>query len=602
MSRKEFTGMGSSRRPMIELDGSSLTRKQVALIAYERAEVKISDVARERVEMARTCVEKAVDRGQVVYGVNTGFGSNSEIVLDDLKAAERLQRNLIITHAVCVGEPLEVPLVRAMMVIRVNTLIKGHSGLRFRVIERMIDLLNWGLTPVIPSKGSVGASGDLAPLSHMALPLLGEGELFYRGERLPARVALGALPQLSTLPVKERGFELSYKEGLALNNGTAQMAASLALALNRLEQLVTLADMNAALSIESICGRSAAFREDVHLLRPHPGQKNSAANIRALLQGSRFIDAPFDTIPRRLGTWHIERLNAQGTLALQGEPVVSERLQGGKPTRPQDSYSLRCTPQVHGAVRDAMAYAEKVLNIELNSVTDNPLIFPDLEPSEQFASAGHFHGMPVALALSQLKTAMVPLAAISERRLNKLVDPATSDGLPAFLISNVDGSESGYMIVQYTAAALVNDLASRAHPTTVYSIPTSANSEDHVSMGANEARHVLDMLLDVGRVLGLELMVAAQALEVRQRIFDGSFWPELTGEAQIIIEKRKQVKALGLHPSPVSQALLNEIREVIAYMDQDRALAQDVERMTSLVNDEAERLIGVAERYVGSLY
>lgn len=601
MSHSAHIPTGSFRRPVIELDGSSLTREQVALIAYERAEVQISDSARERIEVARACVEKAVARGQVVYGVNTGFGSNAEIVLDDTKAAEKLQRNLIITHAVCVGEPLEVSLVRAMMVIRVNTLIKGHSGLRYRVIERFIDMLNWGLTPVIPRKGSVGASGDLAPLSHMALPLLGEGELFYRGERLPARVALGALPQLATLPVKERGFELSYKEGLALNNGTAQMAASLALALDRLERFTKLADINASLTIEAICGRSAAFRADVHELRPHPGQRRSAANIRALLKGSRFVDAPFDAIPKRLGTWHIERLNAQGTLALQGEEVVNERLQGGKPARPQDSYSLRCAPQVHGAVRDAITYAEEVLKVELNSVTDNPLIFPELEPSEQFASAGHFHGMPVALALTQLKAAMVPLAAISERRLNKLVDPATSDGLPAFLIGNVDGSESGYMIVQYTAAALVNDLATRAHPATVYSIPTSANSEDHVSMGANEARHVLDMLEDVGRVLGLELMVAAQALEVRQRIFDGRYWPELTGEAPLVIEKRAQVKSLNLHPSPVSQALLDELREVVAYMDQDRALAEDVERVTMLVNDESERLIGVAERYVGAL-
>jgi len=601
MSQSDHTTTGSFRRPVIELDGSSLTRQEVALVAYERAEVQIAQTARAKVERARACVEEAVDRGQVVYGVNTGVGSNAEIVLDDLKAAERLQRNLIITHAVCVGEPLDVPLVRAMMVIRVNTLIKGHSGLRYRVIERFVDLLNWGLTPVIPSKGSVGASGDLAPLSHMALPLLGEGELFYRGERLPTKVALGALPQLSTLPVKERGFELSYKEGLALNNGTAQMAASLALSLDRLERLVKLADINAAMTIESICGRSSAFREDVHALRPHHGQQRSASNLRALLSGSTFVDAPFDVIPKRLGTWQVERLNAQGTLALQGEEVVSERLQGGKPARPQDSYSLRCTPQVHGAVRDAMRYAEQVLTVELNSVTDNPLVFPELESAEQFASAGHFHGMPVALALSQLKTALVPLAAISERRLNKLVDPATSDGLPAFLIGNLDGSESGYMIVQYTAAALVNDLATRAHPSTAYSIPTSANSEDHVSMGANEARHVLDMLQDVGRVLGLELMVSAQALEVRQRIFEGSFWPELTGEHQLVVAKRAQVKALGLRPSRVSQALLNELREVVAYMGEDRALAEDIERVTRLVNDQSERIIGVAERYVGPL-
>jgi histidine ammonia-lyase len=488
-----------------------------------------------------------------------------------------------------------------MMVIRVNTLIKGYSGLRLRVIERLVDMLNAGLTPVIPSKGSVGASGDLAPLSHMALPLLGEGEVFYQGERLPAQEALGALPQLADLPVEERGFELSYKEGLALNNGTAQMAASLALALERLSHLVKLADMSAALTIESICGRSAAFREDVHAARPHLGQVTSARNLRRLLSGSSFVDVPFDAVPQRFGVWQVDRLNEQGGVALEGDTVVSERLRGGKPARPQDSYSLRCTPQVHGAVRDALRHAEEVLTVELNAVTDNPLIFPELEPAEQFASAGHFHGMPIALALSQIKAALVPLAAISERRLNKLVDPATSDGLPAFLAGNLDGSESGYMIVQYTAAALVNDLATRAHPATAFSIPTSANAEDHVSMGANEARHVLEMLDDVCRVIGLELMTGAQALEVRQRIFEGTYWPPLKAEHPLSIAQRERVQAMKLSPSKVTCALFKRVRQEVAYMGQDRALSRDVEHMTRLVIEAPESFVSAVEAVAGSL-
>ena len=571
------------------LDGLSLTREQVICVAERGARVEVSPAAAARVREARACVEEAVARGGVVYGVNTGFGSNADIILSDLSAATRLQRNLIITHAVCVGEPLSISMVRAMMLIRVNTLLRGHSGIRLEVVERLVELLNEHITPVVPSKGSVGASGDLAPLSHVALPLLGEGDVWWRGQRVPAREALAALPSLAALTPEERApliaFELSYKEGLALNNGTAQMAAALSFAVDRLERLARLADLNAALAVEALCGRSAAFREDVHALRPHEGQGRSARNIRAALRGSTLVDAPFEAIPRRLGGWSLE----------------GDRLRGGKPPRPQDSYSLRCAPQVHGAVRDALAQAERVLQVELNSVTDNPLIFPDLPPDEQFASAGHFHGMPVALALSYLKAALVPLAAISERRLNKLVDPATSDGLPAFLSRNPDGSESGYMIVQYTAAALVNDLATRAHPATSFSVPTSANAEDHVSMGANEGRHVLEMLDDVARVLGLELMTGAQALEVRLRILSGEFWPAPLEEPPEVQAHRARVTALALSPSPATRALVGEVRAVVAYLDADRALSMDVEAMTREVLERPERFVGCVERALGEL-
>jgi histidine ammonia-lyase len=379
------------------------------------------------------------------------------------------------------------------------------------------------VVPVVPQLGSVGASGDLAPLSHLAIVLLGGGEAFFGGERLPGAEALR---RAGLAPVT-----LGLKEGLALNNGTAQMLATGVLALAKLEDLLDTADLAAAMTIDAFAGRLGAFAPEVHALRPHPGQVHVAAQLRALLDGSTLADIPYARVP-------------------------------GKKVQPQDSYSLRCVPQVHGAVRDAVAQAARVLEIELNSVTDNPLVFPDAEAGRAVISAGHFHGMPLALAMSYVKAAIPVLASISERRLNKLVDPATSDGLPAFLVGNEDGTESGHMIVQYTAAAIVNDLASRAMPASVYSIPTSANAEDHVSMGANEARHVLAMADDLGKVLALELFTAAQALDLRVRMIEGE-----------------------AHPGRVVAAAHAAIRERIDFLEHDRALDGDVRAAIRMVED-----------------
>jgi histidine ammonia-lyase len=522
-------------RGAVHLDGRSLTRAQLVAVA-RGASVELDEGALRDVARAADFLAGKVDQGQPIYGVSTGFGSNADKLLGGhplrgneaggLSLYAKLQRNLIETHAVCVGEPFAADVVRAMLCIRINTLLRGHSGIRVQTLQALAAMLNAGIVPVVPQLGSVGASGDLAPLSHLAIVLIGGGEAFFAGERLPGGEALR---RAGLQPV-----ELTIKEGLALNNGTAQMLATGVLALAKLEHLLDTADLAAAMTLDAFAGRLGAYAEEVHALRPHPGQVHVAARMRALLAGSTLADIAYDRVR-------------------------------GKKVQPQDSYSLRCVPQVHGAVRDAVAQAARVLEIELNAVTDNPLVFPeavDAPLDRQVISAGHFHGMPLALAMSYVKAAIPVLASISERRLNKLVDPATSDGLPGFLVGNEDGTESGFMIVQYTAAAIVNDLASRAMPASVYSIPTSANAEDHVSMGANEARHVLAMVADLGKVLALELMTAAQALDLRLRMVEG--------EAR---------------PGRAIAAAHAAIRERIAFLDRDRALDGDVAMALRMVAD-----------------
>ena len=530
----------------VMLDGESLTRAQLVDVA-RGAPVALAPGALQRVARAADFLAAQVARQEPIYGVSTGFGSNADKLLgahplrDELPGAVpsgrsphiELQENLIVTHAVCVGEPFAPDVVRAMLCIRINTLLRGHSGIRVETLQALAAMLNAGIVPVVPQLGSVGASGDLAPLSHLAIVLLGGGEAFVDGERMPGGQAL-----------QRKGLQpvaLSYKEGLALNNGTAQMLATGVLALQRLDDLLDTADLAAAMTIDAFAGRLGAFAANVHALRPHPGQVATARHLRDLLAESTLADIAYHLVPK-FRSWQPSSWDTADAQALSfdigwdwvplgqrhGRETFYQRFRpfrGGKKHQPQDSYSLRCIPQVHGAVRDALEQAKRVLDVELNSVTDNPLVFPDARAEhveEQVISAGHFHGMPLALAMSYVKAAIPVLASISERRLNKLVDPATNDGLPAFLIGNEDGTESGHMIVQYTAAAIVNDLASRAMPASVYSIPTSANAEDHVSMGANEARHVLAMAEDLGKVLGLELYTAAQALDLRRDMINAA--------------------------------------------------------------------------------
>ena len=484
----------------------------------------------------------------------------------------------------------------------------------------LADMLNAGIVPVVPQLGSVGASGDLAPLSHLAIVLLGGGEAFVDGERVPGR---DALVRKGLAPVA-----LSYKEGLALNNGTAQMLATGVLAVQALDDLLDTADLAAAMTLDAFAGRLGAFAPEVHALRPHPGQVGTAAHLLRLLDGSTLADIPYHLVPR-FRPWLPGSWDDPAARALtfdtgwdwvpfgqrHGREKFYRRFRpfrGGKKHQPQDSYSLRCIPQVHGAVRDALEQAKRVLDVELNAVTDNPLVFPDkvdaAHVEEQVISAGHFHGMPLALAMSYLKAAIPVLASISERRLNKLVDPATNDGLPPFLIGNEDGTESGHMIVQYTAAAIVNDLASRAMPASVYSVPTSANAEDHVSMGANEARHVLAMAQDLGKVLGLELFTAAQALDLRRDMINaarelarrtdatgfaakvgGGPLPDAPGRAAFLAEVdalREQLARSGeFQPGSAVAAAHAAIRARIPYLDRDRALDGEVAAAVAMVAD-----------------
>jgi len=622
----------------IRLDGSSLTRAQLVAAARQRVPVALDEAQLARVQRAADFLADKVSCGEPTYGVTTGFGSNADKLLgahrlrDELPRGhpekpegtllEELQHNLITTHAVCVGKPFAEDVVRAMLVIRINTLMRGHSGIRVATLRALAALLNSGVVPVVPEKGSVGASGDLAPLSHLAIVLLGGGEAFYQGERLPGAEAL---ERVGLAPIR-----LSFKEGLALNNGTAQMLATAALALDTLEYLLDTADLAAAMTLDAFAGRSGALRPEVHALRPHPGQVETAGHVRDLLTESTLVDIPYHLVPR-FKQWAADAWTAPEDQALSfdigwdwvpanqrhGREAFYSRFlpfKGGKKHQPQDAYCLRCMPQVHGAVRDAWAQACRVIDIELNAVTDNPLIFPDAEGAqfieEQVISAGHFHGMPLALAMSYVKAAIPVLASISERRLNKLVDPATNDGLPAFLTGNEDGTDSGFMIVQYTAAALVNDLATRAHPASVYSVPTSANAEDHVSMGANEARHVLEMLDDLSHVIALELYTAAQALDFRQAMLNAARrlaargdWKALAAKvsnapredhahyAQFAAEVQQLTLALAevgdFHAGEAVRKAHDVLRGHIGFMSRDRAMDGDVRTVCELVQRRA---------------
>jgi histidine ammonia-lyase len=624
----------------VRLDGRSLTRAQVLAVAYG-APVELDEAQLPAVARAADFLADQVAREEPIYGVSTGFGSNADRLLGSYRLRQgagasnpheslhaELQNNLIVTHAVCVGDPFPPDVVRAMLCIRINTLMRGHSGVRVQTLQALAAMLNTGVVPVVPQLGSVGASGDLAPLSHLAIVLLGGGEAFVDGERMRGA---DALARAGLAPIT-----LSYKEGLALNNGTAQMLATGVLALARLEDLVDTADVAAAMTIDAFAGRLGAFAPEVHALRPHPGQVHVAAHLRGLLAGSTLADIPYHLVPR-FRPWLPESWETEEARELRFDigwdwVPTSQRhgrekfyarfrpFRGGKKHQPQDSYSLRCVPQVHGAVRDALAQAARVLEVELNSLTDNPIVFPDADAEhveQQVVSAGHFHGMPLALAMSYVKAAIPVLASISERRLNKLVDPSTNDGLPGFLIGNEDATESGFMIVQYTAAAIVNDLASRAMPASVYSIPTSANAEDHVSMGANEARHVLAMADDLGKVLGLELYTAAQALDLRRDMINAARALARSASAEQLATKvagapragtpehavfLEEVEGLRVElaeagefrPGAAVAAAHDAIRDTIAFMPFDRAMDGDVQSAVRLVT--SGRVLAAARR------
>jgi histidine ammonia-lyase len=463
----------------IVLTGAELTVADVESVALGRSGARLDPGARRRVEEARAVIDRLVASGEVVYGVTTGFGSLASTFVPPERARE-LQERLLLSHAAGVGEPLPTPVVRAMLLLRANTLALGHSGCRPEIIERLCEMLAQGLHPVVPSQGSVGASGDLAPLAHLALPLIGHGSVELEGRLQPAAEALAALGLAPLV--------LEPKEGLALLNGTQMMTAIGALSLAAAERLARTASVAAAMSTEALRGTEVAFSAAYQSTRPHPGQVRTAAELRWLLRDSEL-----------------------------------QRSHHADSHRIQDPYSLRCVPQVHGAARDALAYLHGVLDIEMNSATDNPLVFPEggRVPEDALAtghglviSGGNFHGEPVALALDLAKLAIAELGAISERRVALLLDPRLNDGLPAFL-GAASGLDSGLMILQYTAAALASESKVLSHPASADSIPTSANQEDHVSMGSIAALHLRRVLEHSERILGIELICAAQALDLR---------------------------------------------------------------------------------------
>ena len=511
------------------LDGESMTLEDVVKVACvpsrgETVEVALSEEARHKVRRAQRAVEGFIARGEIVYGVTTGFGAFKDRIIPP-DQVRQLQRNILMSHAVGVGEPLDEATTRAMMLIRANTLAKGHSGIREETLRLLLEMLNRGVHPVVPSQGSLGASGDLAPLAHMSLPLVGLGEAIYRGERLPGADAL-ARAGLAAVT-------LEAKEGLALTNGTAFMAAVGVLTTCQAENLACVADVAGCMSLEALHGTARAFDARIHAARPHPRQMECAAFLRQLVEDSTFV-RPDD------------------------------------PLNVQDAYTLRCIPQVHGAVRDAILYARWVLGIELNAATDNPLIFFDETTGEPTVlSGGNFHGEPLAIAMDYLALALTELGNISERRLTRLTDECSNqETLPAFLIKH-GGLNSGFMLTQYTAAALASENKVLAHPASVDTIPTSANTEDHVSMGPVAARQARQIAANVERILALELFAAAQAIDFRREA--------LGPDAR-----------LGRGTAPAYEL----IRQCVPFLEQDAVMYPHIEAVRQLVaSGELARLV-----------
>ena len=458
----------------IILDGENLTFDQVTAVAYGKPgvpRVSLADSAKANVERSAAAVDTLLDRGEIAYGITTGFGAFKDKIISR-DEVEQLQRNVVVSHAVGVGKPFDAPTVRAIMLIRANTLARGFSGIRLQTLELILEFLNRGINPIIPEKGSLGASGDLAPLAHFACVLIGEGKAEFEGEILTGSEVL---LKASLAPIT-----LKAKEGLALTNGTTVMTALGLLETARAIRLAEVADVAGCLSLEALHGTVSAFDERIHALRPHPRQIDCARNLRRILKGSEFV-REFD------------------------------------PTNVQDAYTLRCMPQVHGACRDAVAYAEWLIKLELNAVTDNPLIFENDDGSIEVLSGGNFHGEPLALAFDYLTIALSELGNISERRIMRLTDEASNAHiLPAFLAED-GGLNSGFMIVQYTAASLCTENKILAHPASVDTIPSSANVEDHVSMGATAALKLRQVAENLEQILSLELFCAAQAVDLRRK-------------------------------------------------------------------------------------
>ena len=501
----------------VYIDGESLKINDVVKVARENAKVVISEEVKEKVRKCRQVLEKMIEENKTIYGVNTGFGALSKIKISpsDIK---QLQSNLIRSHSTGVGKPLGTDVVRATMLLRANTLAKGYSGIRLETLETLVEMLNRGVHPIIPAKGSVGASGDLAPLSHMILVLMGEGKAEYQGEVMSGKEAM---EKAGIKPV-----QLEFKEGIALNNGTQLMTAMAALTVYDAENLIKTAEAAAALTLEALIGVYDAFDEKIHKVRPHKGQAITAKNVRELIAESKLVQT---------GKEAMEKLG-----------------------RPHDPYSLRCIPQVLGAARDAVAYAKGIVETEINSATDNPLVFPE---EGVCLSGGNFHGQPISLAMDFIGTALAMVGNISERRIARLLDEKLNNGLPPFLVrpEAKAGLSSGLMTTQYTAAALASENKILAHPACVDSVPTSANFEDFVSMGVTAAEKAGQILENVEYITAIELLCAVQAVEFRGK------------------------EKLGRGTRKVYEI----VRGKVPMVKEDRVLSEDIEKVKDLIRSGA---------------
>ncbi len=492
---------------MLEIQGQRLSLDQVHSVASAAEQVGLASLARARVESARTAVERIVAENQTVYGVNTGFGRLSDVRVEPSELRQ-LQLNLVRSHACGLGSPLSVPEARAMLLLRANVLALGYSGCRSVLIDQLTAMLNRGVTPVIPEKGSVGASGDLAPLAHLALNVIGEGEAFYHDTRMSGA---SAMQRAGIEPI-----QLEVKEGLALLNGTQAMAAVGGLALHRAERVARLADVAGAMSLEALKGTPVAFDARVHDARPHPQQTLVAAHLRELLSDSEIRNSH-----------------------LKDDPRV------------QDAYSLRCMPQVHGAVRGALAHARDIVEIETGSATDNPLVFAD---SGEVLSGGNFHGAPLALAFDYAAIALTDLMSITERRIDRLVNPDANEHLPPFLTSH-PGAASGFMMMQIVAASLLNEAKVLAHPSSIDNIPTDGGKEDHVSMGMTGAIKLRQIAGLTEQIVALELICGAEGLEYRA----------------------------PLQPGRGVKTAYDIIRRRVARLTNDRAMSNDIEAIVEAI-------------------
>lgn len=509
------------------IDGKSLTVEEVVRVARFGEEVEMTEESKKAVRRAREYVEKKLEEGAVIYGLTTGFGKFSDTLISPDEAAD-LQRNLIISHACAMGNSLPTEVVRGIILLRCNALARGNSGIRPETLDSLLMMLNKRVHPVIPEKGSLGASGDLAPLSHMVLPLIGEGEAEWQGEILPGREAM----EKAGIPV----VQLAAKEGLALINGTQVMTSIGTLVLYDAMNLAKVADLAAAMTAEALNGITKAYDPKIHQLRGHQGQMDSAANLLRLLAGS---------------------CNAREV----------------NPRKVQDPYSLRCVPQIHGASRDAIRYVYEAVSREINAVTDNPIIFPE---EDEVISGGNFHGQPMALAFDFLKLALAEFADVSERRSERLINPQLSEGLAPFLTKH-GGVCSGFMIAQYSAASMVSENKVYAHPACVDSIPSSGNQEDHVSMGTTSARTAAMILDNAQKVLGIELFSAFQGIWLRGEERQGdpveTLAPATRAAWQFIRERVEPVETdIVMHP------MLRKFDEMI----KDNSLIQAVEKEVSL--------------------